>query len=948
MLVSSRVLVVVLIAFLCLPVGVAAHVSAGPQFLEQDRLSIPLQRLEQGGRWQITLVNPGAAVDVEVRIAGSIADALAIEGSGRVHLGPGGTATMVMVPGKRRHAGNGQLVLISAAGIDRRQVSVTVAPFLERYRLALIVGALLVAGAAVLLWWRRPAHGRKVPLEQPPPGQPADSPRYTHSDEPAAEDKLNRTEYAEYLARLARNETPPLVIGVFGEWGTGKTSMLMQVRDQVKEDASCAQVWFDPWRHHHDDNPVLPLLHAIVTQLGLERRQHVRRTLKTISEVLGSLVLSASIKLNVADVRRSFEEYDAENFRIRSERARLDEHLDLLIRDALAALGKSRLVVFIDDLDRCHADQITALLEALKLHFNRDNCVFVLAVAKQPLLAAVREKYQDPGGDYLDKIVQLPFEMPRLSEDNFDHYLDGLLSADLKDAAPSLKSGLRWNPRAIKRFVNVLTLQDRVARDRGLDDHLDDYDVAILAAVLLIRDGDGDFYTKLAEDPTLLKRIAEDIETAGENELPDWNPLPLKIVREIRESVPEDVSPYIDLVKASPVPEPSDLTIQPPAESAAHPGAVLPEAAAELGRPSRRALGSALEALAEGVLGRVDQVCDAEHELLPPVVRFAEEEVAHPAGLDEILARGTGKLMITGPPGVGKSVLAARLARHMINTGASGRLPVLLSFRTLEADFSTVERSLTHALVDEYQISMPDAFAMVNRGLLTLVLDGLDELDATAGWTKLVQLVMRWAGTTGAGIIMIDRVRPARDSPAAQLGFQMVELLGVPGEEARRRLDGLLSSHRVEPSRLLGVSPELLSSPQMLSTLTTRTGWIDDLPEEPVYFLPWYARRAVNRSAEGFDAEAVAAALGKVARLLAAGQRDAFGSGDADIRAVFRESGIRGVQVPSVLHAMVEAGVLREIAPENYHFIHPLLQRHIAGWHEVTPPRASPPAPPST
>jgi Cdc6-like AAA superfamily ATPase len=911
---------VVLIAFGCSPAGAVAGGAAGPQFLEQDRLSIPLERLRTGSRWQITVANPGAAVDAEVRLTGGIADALAIEGGGRVRLGPGGAATVVMVPGKRPRAGNGQLVLISAAGIDRRQVSVTVTPFLERYRLALIAAALLVVAVAVLLWWRRPAHDK----EEPPSARPAgESPGYTHSDEPAATDRLNRKVYAEYLAELARTETPPLVIGILGEWGTGKTSMLMQVRDIVATDPQCAQVWFDPWRHQYDDNPVLSLLHTIVTELGLEKRQHVRRTLRTISEVLGSLVLSASIKLNVADVRRSFVEYDAENFRIRSERTRLDEHLGRLIRLALATLNKSRLVVFVDDLDRCHADQITALLDALKLHFNRADCVFVLAVDKEPLLAAVREKYQDPRGDYLDKIVQLPFDMPRLSDEDFDQYLDDLLDDGLKDAIPSLRSGLRSNPRAIKRFVNVLTLQDRVARARGLDP----YDVTVLAAVLLIRDGDSTFYARLAEDPTLLKRIAEDIETAGEDELPAWSPLPLKIVEAIRESVPEDVRPYIDLVKASPVPTPGDLTL-PLAESAS---AAVPDAAPGLGRPSRRALGTARDVLAEGVLARADRVSGDEGELLPPVIRFAEDEVARPAELDEILARGAGRLMIIGPPGAGKTVLAARLARRMLTAHTRGQIPVLLSFRAIEGDFVTVERSLTHALVDEYQISMPDAFAMVDRGLLTLVLDGLDELDAAAGRTTLVQSVVRWAGTTGAGIIMTDRSRPAREFPAARLGFHLLELLGVPEEDARHRLEALLISRQAVPRRLLSLSPELLGSPQMLSTLTTRTGWIDDLPEHPVEFLPWYAARAVGRSTAE-DTAAVASALGEVARLLAAESRDTFSSDDAKVRAMFRGSGIRGVQVPSVLHAMVDAGLLRESAPETYHFVHPLLRDLIAGW----------------
>ncbi|MGW3353575.1 SAV_2336 N-terminal domain-related protein [Nonomuraea rubra] len=374
----------------------------------------------------------------------------------------------------------------------------------------------------------------------------------TYSDEPVLSDELNRSEYARHLAELARRATPPLVVGVFGEWGTGKTSLLMQIRDLLIWAApECAQVWFDPWLHQHEEDPVLPLLHVIVNDLGLQGRRSIRRTLSAISEVLGSPASARSLRIGLPRLLRPSRIDDTERFRLRSERTRLNEHLAKLIDEVLASCGKERLIVFVDDLDRCDGGRITSLLEALSLHFNRDNCVFVLSAEKGPLLAAVREKYQDPA-EYLDKIIQFPFEIPGLAETDFERYLRSLLRGhdEVSGAEDVLRCGLRRNPRAIKRFVNILRLLDRVAKDRQMHP----YDLSILAAVLLLRDGAPDDYERIIRDPLLLRAV-------GAN--PDeFSELTVRVVDQLRASpgVPDDVMGYVDLVQTSPVPQPSNLT----------------------------------------------------------------------------------------------------------------------------------------------------------------------------------------------------------------------------------------------------------------------------------------------------------------------------------------------------------------------------------------------------
>jgi tRNA A37 threonylcarbamoyladenosine biosynthesis protein TsaE len=567
-----------------LPRPTTAAAAGGPQFLERAPLVIPLGSLRSDvgkAGWAVQVVNPlpQQAVDTELRVVGPVAGWLSVRSPATVRIAPGAVATFRVIRTGSARAGSGELVLIAGGALDRRAIIITAPPkgWFARWRARLIALFVVVLLVALVVWrlarrgragmsrFRRHRSGAGIPEMPSGPGPlrlarndgagmtglpPA--PGLLYNDEPTTEDKLDRKKYAEELARLAREAQPPLVIGVFGEWGSGKTSLLQQVRDQLKSDQTSAIAWFDAWKYQYDENPVLPLLHAVVRDLGLESRQDIRRTLQVISEALGSIVLSTASRMTVTDLRSSIHAYDEAHFELRSERTRLDEYFSGLVAAALQERGSSRLVVFIDDLDRCLPDQILALLEALKLYLNRTDCVFFLAVDSQRLVQVVTGKYKDvgiDGADYLEKIVQMPFQMPRLSPSAFKDYLNELLPGDLKAAAEVLSSGLRPNPRAVKRFVNILRLQDLLAHNRGVAP----YDVTVLAAVLLARSTMPEFYSRLEGDPTLLLRVAEDVQTA-KGAVPDWDEQVIRLVKvlaDLPQGVPADVAAYIDLATAS-------------------------------------------------------------------------------------------------------------------------------------------------------------------------------------------------------------------------------------------------------------------------------------------------------------------------------------------------------------------------------------------------------------
>ncbi|HEX4700920.1 MAG TPA: P-loop NTPase fold protein, partial [Pseudonocardiaceae bacterium] len=184
------------------------------------------------------------------------------------------------------------------------------------------------------------------------------------NDEPAVVDLLDRAQFARALAYVGTTCETPLVIGVYGTWGIGKTSLLRLIKGRVDQENSARTVWFDAWQHQFDENPAVALLHTMVDELGLG--DEGKRLLYVIASALGGAALKATKLITAKDVHEIEERYEVERFLIREKQVRLRKHFAELLNQATKN-GEIRLVFFIDDLDRCVPEQVLRVLEALKL-----------------------------------------------------------------------------------------------------------------------------------------------------------------------------------------------------------------------------------------------------------------------------------------------------------------------------------------------------------------------------------------------------------------------------------------------------------------------------------------------------------------------------------------------------------------------------------------------------
>jgi nucleoside-triphosphatase THEP1 len=276
--------------------------------------------------------------------------------------------------------------------------------------------------------------------------------------------------------------TPPLTIGLYGPWGSGKSTMIRGMVEQLQKDNYLTLV-FDAWKYRHEKNLILPLLCA----LQRENKSHLEEAEDSACKVVGGAavaILAGYIKhktgIDLGDIRSTLEMYEDgyQHYKKYDDYvANVEGEYKTFIGTLLKKTKKDKLVIFVDNLDRCLPDVVVNLLEDISsfLSIPEVPCVYVLAMDREHVIKAIKHRFPDfDGVDYLEKIVQIPLKMP-ISADGRYHFMKRFEWAKKYDGEKALSqkgdsrdqifqklatindlfSGdLLGNPRRMERIVN--------------------------------------------------------------------------------------------------------------------------------------------------------------------------------------------------------------------------------------------------------------------------------------------------------------------------------------------------------------------------------------------------------------------------------------------------------------------------------------------------------------
>ena len=300
--------------------------------------------------------------------------------------------------------------------------------------------------------------------------------------------------YARTIAGLIanRNNKTPLVIGIYGPWGSGKTTLMKTVKrflensDYTNTDKfrKCKTVWFQAWKYDEEDEILAALVEEIFK--AIKKDGFIDR----IKGELEEFIQKTDLSKGVGKVVKHLIGVDATDFISEpAYRARLgfydtfQEFFDRLLwtytnlRPQFSSTEepddqKGALVVFIDDLDRCPRERIRKVLETIKLFMDKKGCVFVIGAANEIIEKALEDTYgREDACRFMEKIVQVIFKLPPIPPDDFKPLVEKINPQVKEDLFPHLgliMPAMQNNPRQFKRFLNNLNLLDGLIKNSGV------------------------------------------------------------------------------------------------------------------------------------------------------------------------------------------------------------------------------------------------------------------------------------------------------------------------------------------------------------------------------------------------------------------------------------------------------------------------------------------------
>ncbi len=419
-------------------------------------------------------------------------------------------------------------------------------------------------------------------------------------DRPTDKDALDFTPYRDTLVDIIADPATmtPLTIGIFGGWGSGKTSLMQMVESELgavlagrQEEART--VWFNAWQYGKEEDLWRALLLQVLDALrpskpeaaadeqleGLAAALHdppdlseelkawrdLNRKLDDLQaslyrdverEEVGGLEIDwgeiakgtakGAIKIGLTFIPgvntltklieaaqkgvgktaadSIIEAFRREKTQVHIEHIRFLEQFrrqfEGLVKEQVTERGQ-KLVVFVDDLDRCLPEKAIDVLEAIKLFLDVSGCIFVLGLDQNVVARGIKVKYRDfaveEGSDgeskipidgvaYLQKIIQLPFLLPPIEPDDMESFVETLVPTFPDPCCvPVFAKGLREpNPRQVKRVINVFLFLWRLADKRELD-----VTSVRLSKVIVIQHSHPKLYDVLKEQPGLLAELEE-------------------------------------------------------------------------------------------------------------------------------------------------------------------------------------------------------------------------------------------------------------------------------------------------------------------------------------------------------------------------------------------------------------------------------------------------------
>ncbi len=328
--------------------------------------------------------------------------------------------------------------------------------------------------------------------------------------EPNVEDLLNISKYIQGLKKFVTTCPTPMSIAIQGDWGTGKTSMINCLNQELLQQGNIKTIYFNTWQYaqfNMDEDLYFSFLTCLIDKMnsgnGVEKLKDTAMKLLKFAWKTGKNIIPFAENIDEESAKAIFISNQIDKAQSISK---IRDEFQMTVKDYLDN-EKSRLVIFIDDLDRLNPDVAVELLEAMKLFLDVKQCVFILAIDYDVVVQGVRKKFGNDTSlekckSFFDKIIQLPFHMPVESyslDILMKKHLNNIISDKyVKHLSEFVKETVGPNPRTFKRLVNSFLLIQSVQEFKKDEEiKIGELETAILFCSLCLQMSGPELYTYL-------------------------------------------------------------------------------------------------------------------------------------------------------------------------------------------------------------------------------------------------------------------------------------------------------------------------------------------------------------------------------------------------------------------------------------------------------------------
>ncbi len=281
------------------------------------------------------------------------------------------------------------------------------------------------------------------------------------------------------ISNLIRNSTPHFTIGIYGEWGTGKTTLMKSIEANLgatnpyEGGQKILPLWFNAWKYEREDNlATVSLLKTVgYSMAGHPRFDTLSKTIfkgltivsKDLMQHIAMQVVSKQNSINDEEIDQKMD-YLHKLYRDSVYYEGLDKIKDEM-RTIRSQDPESRVVIFIDDLDRCSPNKALEVLESIKLFLDIEGFVFVIGLSHKTVTQLITHAYETTGikgEDYIKKIIQIPIKIPSWSKESIIDLINNSITPKLNSDytkfltqnSAMIAKVIDYNPRQLKRFIN--------------------------------------------------------------------------------------------------------------------------------------------------------------------------------------------------------------------------------------------------------------------------------------------------------------------------------------------------------------------------------------------------------------------------------------------------------------------------------------------------------------